>query len=248
MNAVQGFHVQVVIDDSRIPEALALMPLDTAVEIRNAFGRMFGKWYATHVASVGPRMQNLAKRVRYNVAPKNLTKKERATLPAAKLQETGYARTRTYLEGIIREGGNALAKISGAIISRSRVVGIQERGGTVRPAKGEFMTVPINWPRSPIGGDYRDKRQTYEFKDRFPIIRVGRTLFFRIGTGLVPAFALKESVTIKPGLRIMATWNALEGYRSQVLREGIDAVFRKFYRTARRTIGKAASLGARLAG
>lgn len=245
---VPGIQVQVVIDDSRIPEALALMPLDTAVEVRNAFGRMFGKWYATHVAAVAPRMQNLAKRVRYNVAPKTLTKKERATLPPAKMQDTGYARSRTYLEGIIREGGNALAKVSGAILSRSRVVGIQERGGTVRPTKGDYLTVPISWPRSPIGGDYVNKRQVYALKERFPMVRIGRTLFYRMGTEMVPAFALKESVTIKPGLRIVAVWNSLEGYRSQVLREAIDAVFRKFYRTARRTIGKAASLGARLAG
>lgn len=242
--AAGAINVRVTIDDSRIPEALALMPLETAVQIRNALGRAFGKWYATHVASVGPRMANMAKRIRYKVRPGNLTRKQTKTLPKEKAIDETYTRTRAYLQNVIREGGDALAKVWGSILSSSPAVGIQERGGTVRPTKGEFLTIPFQWPRSPIGGDYTGKKQVAQLRERFKPFRIGQMLYYRFGTEIVPAFVLKREVTIRPGLRVMATWNSLEGYRTQVFREAIDAVFAKFNREARSTISRAAKFAA----
>lgn len=128
------------------------------------------------------------------------------------------------------------------IFSRSKVAGLLETGGTVR-AKSGMMAIPVGRAISSTG---RLAKDLSEFKDFhrsftpskgnaftmsgkgsgfFMLAKAGKLLLMKKeGDKAEPYFVLKNQIRIQPRLRMVNTWNRMEGYRMDILNRGVVKV------------------------
>lgn len=105
---------------------------------------------------------------------------------------------------------------------------IQELGGTIRPKRVRFLTVPLPQALTPSGnlkGRYVQGAPT-----RKELFRLGRVLFDTTPSGrkLIPVFALKRSVRIPKGrFGFFRTWEGMEKFR----RKRTRAAYKRAMRT-----------------
>ncbi len=131
------------------------------------------------------------------------------------------------------------------IFTRSPIAGILERGGTIT-AKSGLMAVPLPAAKGPTG---RLKRELSEFKGMrrsftpgranaasmrgkdggfFTLAKRGKIFLMRKeGDKITPYFILKNKIRIRPRLRMVDTWNRMEGYRMDVINKHVDRALNK---------------------
>lgn len=106
----------------------------------------------------------------------------------------------------------------------ARIASTQEFGGTIRPTRSKYLTIPLPAAMTPSGVLRRPARQwqnTFFFRSKAGNLILARSL----GKGaLEPLFVLKREVTLKPRLGFQDLWDS-ERFRSErfdILRESID--------------------------
>lgn len=124
------------------------------------------------------------------------------------------------------------------IFTRSKIASMLERGGTVS-AKSGAMTVPLPpaltatgrlKPELSIFKGYRRAYDPAEIKGFFLLKRNGRMLLVKKVPGtdeIQPYFIMKRQVRIQPRLRMMETWERMEGYRINVLNKSVEKALNK---------------------
>jgi hypothetical protein len=124
------------------------------------------------------------------------------------------------------------------IFSRSKVVALHERGGTVR-AKSGLMAIPIGDALTSTGrlkpeySEFYNYRRSYnpatnKIPGLFMLKKNGKFLLAqKIGKIIRTLFVLKNQISIQPRLRMMDTWNRMEGYRMEVFNKSIEKALNK---------------------
>lgn len=125
------------------------------------------------------------------------------------------------------------------IFTRSKITAILETGGTIH-AKSGLMAVPIGRALSSTGrlsqelSEFRNYRRTFtpaaanaltlsgKGSGFFMLSKGGRMFLMRKeGEKVEPYFVLKNQVRIQPRLRLVDTWDRMEGYRMEILNESV---------------------------
>lgn len=208
VSEIAGGGLRFRIDWRQVEKLFKRFPASTAYEIRDAFGRMAGRFRRTLLdRHKGTAMRELVRRsIFYRVNPPNFK--------GSRGQD--YAAVEAFHRRL------KLDSIKFRFYSTSEVSSIHETGGTIT---GDLI-VPIGLTRAEIeaarpGGRENRKRQIL----RRSKVRIGRMLYEVTGKGkgrtFVPRFALKSSVTIPPRLGFYRTWGELEprfqGYLASAL-------------------------------
>lgn len=123
-----------------------------------------------------------------------------------------------------------------------RYAQLQEDGGTIRPRRGRFLTIPLPAaltsagvvrkaakPRK-VGGQWETSGLVPGAADRSTFIlskSKGPVIYARGANGrAIPLWSLKRSVTIPPRLQFFKTWEKLEGRRAKQLGEFLGKAIR----------------------
>ncbi len=124
------------------------------------------------------------------------------------------------------------------IFTHSKIAALHEYGGTVSARSG-MMAIPIGRALTSSGrlrqefSEFQNYRRTYvPGKNKIPGLfmysRNGRTFLMRKeGEKVEPYFVLKNRIRIQPRLRMLDTWDRMEGYRMEVFNKSIDKALNK---------------------
>jgi hypothetical protein len=115
-------------------------------------------------------------------------------------------------------------KITGTIGSRLPYAKIQEEGGTVRPKKGQYLTIPTQFAKTAAGvvrGGARSFANTFIQRSK----RGNLLIFQKTGDGIIPLFLLVKSVRIKP-----------KHYLRKGMTDKIDSIQRHIVREIQRAV------------
>ncbi|MDD5566229.1 MAG: hypothetical protein PHG31_05010 [Candidatus Omnitrophica bacterium] len=124
------------------------------------------------------------------------------------------------------------------IFTRSKIAALLERGGTVS-AKSGAMAIPIGRALSPTGRlskeysvmeNYRRAYIPSKIKIEGLFMRaIGGKMFLmkKEGKRAEPLFILKNQIRIQPRLRLVNTWDRMEGYRMEVFNKSIGKALQK---------------------
>lgn len=111
-------------------------------------------------------------------------------------------------------------QIGGATAPYAR---IHEEGGTIRPKKGRFLTIPLRAAMVRTGiarGTARSFANTFVARSR----RGALLIFQKTGKSIKPLFALVKSVTIPPRLKFVATWTKQRTFQIRKLNDALGRV------------------------
>lgn len=237
------------VDDRAVLQLYRRFPREVAIQLRD----VFGQWGGKHRKEVSRRLSG--KKLR------NLVIKSRANRnPSFFYQVEPRQVGRQAGQGFAFSEGHRLDEVSLRIFSTSEVTALHETGGTVRPAKGSFMAIPIRSRggqvvtaesggfafsagvrRKGVRGRVRPtpsdlRAQGAEIFRRGNLLYVrSRTKTGRLGRAR-PAFFLVRTVTIKPRLGIIRAWNALAGDRQRRLKRGMERAVQQAGRKASRAV------------
>ncbi|MDD4980697.1 MAG: hypothetical protein PHC54_05465 [Candidatus Omnitrophica bacterium] len=124
------------------------------------------------------------------------------------------------------------------IFTRSKIAALQETGGTVS-AKSGMMAIPIGKALTPTGrlkpeySVFENYRRSYipskvKIPGLFMMAKNGRMfLMQKEGDKIEPLFILKNQIKIQPRLRMLDTWDRMEGYRMETFNKHIDKALNK---------------------
>jgi hypothetical protein len=124
------------------------------------------------------------------------------------------------------------------IFTRSKITALQESGGTVQ-AKSGYMAIPMGKALTSTGrlkkeySVFENYRRTYNpNKVNIPGLFMygkGGKLFLaqKEGDHVEPLFILKNSIKIQPRLRLVDTWDRMEGYRMEVFNSSVEKALNK---------------------
>lgn len=124
------------------------------------------------------------------------------------------------------------------IFTRSKIAALLEKGGTIS-AKSGLMAIPIGRALTATGrlkpeySVFENYRRTYiPSKVKIPGLfmqgKGGRMfLMKKEGDKIEPLFVLKNQIRIQPRLRMIDTWDRMEGYRMEVFNKSIDKALNK---------------------
>lgn len=119
--------------------------------------------------------------------------------------------------------GETLADAKLRIWTTSPYAKIHEYGGTIRPVKGKWLTIPLPGAATKAGvarGGARDFENTF-----FAWSKNGNLILFQKGKGKkgkpTPLFVLKEEVTIPARLGFRALWSSTALERKIRVREAV---------------------------
>lgn len=132
-----------------------------------------------------------------------------------------------------------LEEIQGEAYTRSEVALGLETGGTFRAIGNPLMAIPIGFALNKLGRpkagfsspEALKKHPRLVFKDlvafkmgnrKSPVLYLVKAL--KTKTILLPVFVLVRSITRKPRMRFMATWDALVGDRDQRLSRALTRI------------------------
>jgi len=106
--------------------------------------------------------------------------------------------------GSVEVRGQTFTTIQG-FIGGSRIARVQEFGATITPKRAKYLTVPLpaalNENGTPKKQKARDWKNTFVAKSK-----AGNLIIFqKRGSGIVPLYVLKNSVTIPPRLGLKKT-------------------------------------------
>jgi hypothetical protein len=227
---IQEGPLRVVSSFPQLEEMFTRSPEIVAFHARNVIGRWFGRHFREWKAQLPTGLRRMGARAyRYQVLP------------------FAQAGNQQALREKIRRNPGELWRIQGRGTIRSAAALIHESGGVVRPTKGKSLAIPIGkFARlkkrervQQIGGSPRTWNQRHPDRQYFVVRarrRGGRGVYLARKTGQRTAkgrervevvYALKREVRIPARLRLIATWQALAGYREQTLREATEAAARE---------------------
>lgn len=100
--------------------------------------------------------------------------------------------SRSLTEKTIQKLNKTIGRISSPLIYAR----LQELGGTIRPKRAKWLTIPTEFAKTPAGVVKGNARS---FADTFPLFRPGRVplIMQERGDQVVPLFILKKRVKIK---------------------------------------------------
>lgn len=202
------------IDTTQVARLFARFPEATAFELRDAFGRIAGRFrrhlLARHKGG-STSLLNLVKRaIFYRVAPRNVGRRgPRGQVVAAAAAARGALK---------------IEDISMRIYATSKVPLVHEEGATIT---GTDMLVPIRSARNIINAvGVGSKTRTKLRLRRAAKVQIGKVRYQRIGEGesakLLPMFAELDSVTIPARLGFYATWRETEPTAQRYLAQALD--------------------------
>jgi hypothetical protein len=117
------------------------------------------------------------------------------------------------------------------IFSRSLIVSIHEKGGTIQSKTGGMLAIPIGEARDSHGRlapALRRYSNYSEIPGIFPLYLNGKFLLVKKIAGKIkPFFILKNRVRIQPRLRFYDTWQRMEGYRMNILNKAVEKALDK---------------------
>lgn len=181
--------MKIAVDWTEVERLFSRFPASMAYELRDAFGRIVGRFRKNlRARHAGTRMENLVRRaIFWNVNPPNI----------------GREKGQTWAAVSAASGKLGLDKINFRVYATSEVPLIHETGGSVT---GNLM-VPIGEARALIeAGGTKVKRALHHQARHFR----GDTWFRKEGDGadarFVPMFILRRSITIRPTLGFYETW------------------------------------------
>lgn len=127
-----------------------------------------------------------------------------------------------------RDGARLIVSAGGGVTSS--YVRIQEKGGTIRPKRAKYLTIPM--PANITQAGRTRKTSPRSFPDGFFFKKNGNLYFGRrLENGSVQTlFALKKEVKIPPRLGFEKTWKSREMKRDRD--ERIDKGLRQAFRIA----------------
>lgn len=227
-------------DLARIERMFSAMPQVIAKYMRDVFGQFAGSHRRATLAKLPPGLKRLARKsLFYSVRPKQ-----------KKVAVGSNIVTGRDILGFQALGGHDVSKvvrmedIKMRIYSTSPVTLLHETGGVVT-SSGKLMRIPITAGRKGI----QARKRAVEEKDGAQYVALGKILFRVDDNGgkrkLVPVALLKRSITIKPALGIVATWNALEADRARRMQRALTAAADEIARTVGRSVGRALNQGLR---
>lgn len=125
------------------------------------------------------------------------------------------------------------------IFTRSKIAGLLERGGTVS-AKSGMMAIPMGEALSSTGrikkeySVFENYRRTYipskvKIPGLFLYAKNGKMFLMRKDESgeIKPYFVLKNKIRIQPRLRMVDTWNRMDGYRMEVFNKSVEKALDK---------------------
>lgn len=204
--------IKLAIDWDEVDRLWRMFPGSVAYEMRDAFGRIAGRMRKTMLeVHADTPMEDLVNRsLFYNVNPPNLRR--------SKGQD--YAAVRA-LAGKLK-----LESINFRIYGTSKVLGVQERGGTITGR----MLVPVGVVRAAMerapAGRVRHTYRMYLGAAKVAKREINDVVYGAYGARgpnqmLTPLFVWKSQVTLRPRLRFYETWRGMarrfRGYVEQAL-------------------------------
>lgn len=116
--------------------------------------------------------------------------------------------------------GRTLKSMRLSVVSDSPYAAIHEYGGTIRPKKGRYLTIPLDAAKTAAGvarGGARMFDNTFVQKSR-----AGNLIIFqKKGDRIIPLFVLKESVRIPKRLGLRTLWRQLWGERQDFILKAV---------------------------
>lgn len=202
------------IDMTQVARLFARFPEATAYELRDAFGRIAGRFrknlLARHKGS-STSLINLVKRaIFYRVAPRNVGRRG----PRGQVVAAASA----------ARGALKIEDISMRVYATSKVPLVHEEGATIT---GTDMIVPTRAAQNIIRAvRLGSKSRTRDRLLQSAKVQIGRVRYQRIGEGadakLLPMFVERDSVTLPARLGFYETWRATEPKAQSYLAQALS--------------------------
>ncbi len=123
-------------------------------------------------------------------------------------------------------GENAVTTTVGADLSKAKYMRAQEMGATIRAIRSRYLTVPLEAAKTAGGVARFTARDVISEPGRYGFTGTffrDHVLFGKRGKTIVPLFALKASITLKPTGYLTKSLGELQAWAVAKAHEGIPA-------------------------